>query len=106
MAALSASTAPATCVGARKEPIIGMPDPAHISTSHVERQNLNIRMGLRRFTRLTNAFSKKIDMHIFALSLYFVFYNFVRTHKAHKLGTWRKRQNGPGAAKLGREALK
>jgi hypothetical protein len=42
-------------------------------------------MGLRRFTRLTNAFSKKIDMHIYALSLYFVFYNFVRTHKAHKL---------------------
>jgi IS1 family transposase len=76
---------PGECVGAVKEPKIGNPDPRHISTSHVERQNLNIRMGLRRFTRLTNAFSKKIDNHIHALSLYFVFYNFVRTHKAHKL---------------------
>jgi hypothetical protein len=65
-------------------PVFGDPDSHHISTSHVERQNLNIRMGLRRFTRLTNAFSKKIDNYIHALSLYFVFYNFVRTHKAHK----------------------
>ena len=61
----------------RANPIVG--------TSHVERQKLNIRMAMRRFTRLTNAFSKKIDNHIHALSLYFVFYNFVRTHKAHKL---------------------
>jgi IS1 family transposase len=76
---------PGECIGARKEPKIGDPDPRHISTSHVERQNLNMRMGMRRFTRLTNAFSKKIDNHIHALSLYFVFYNFVRTHKAHKL---------------------
>lgn len=76
---------PGDCKGTRKERVRGMPDPKHISTSHVERQNLNIRMGLRRFTRLTNAFSKKIDMHVYALSLYFVFYNFVRTHKAHKL---------------------
>jgi IS1 family transposase len=76
---------PADCLGARKEPVIGMPDYRDISTSHVERQNLNIRMGVRRFTRLTNAFSKKIDQHIAALSLYFVHYNFVRTHKAHKL---------------------
>ena len=53
-------------------------------TSHVERQNLNMRVGMRRFTRLTNAFSRKIDDHVYALSLYFVFYNFVRTHKAHK----------------------
>jgi len=76
---------PGECVGARKEPITGNPDRAHISTSHVERANLTMRMGMRRFTRLTNAFSKKIDMHVYALSLYFVFYNFVRTHKAHKL---------------------
>jgi hypothetical protein len=73
---------PGECVGTRKETITGNPDPKHISTSHVERQNLNIRMGLRRFTRLTNAFSKKIDMHIYALSLYFVFYNFCRIHKS------------------------
>jgi hypothetical protein len=53
----------------------------HISTSHVERQNLSMRMHMRRFTRLTNAFSKKLDAHINALSLYFVFYNFVRQHK-------------------------
>jgi len=76
---------PNECVGARKEPITGMPDWHHISTSHVERMNLSIRMGMRRFTRLTNAFSKKIDNHIYALSLYFVFYNFVKTHKAHRM---------------------
>jgi IS1 family transposase len=73
---------PGECVGARKQPIFGNPNPEHISTSHVERMNLNIRMGMRRFTRLTNAFSKKIDNHIFALSLYFVFYNFCRVHKS------------------------
>ena len=76
---------PGECVGARKEPITGNPDRRHISTSHVERQNLNIRMGVRRFTRLTNAFSKKIDNHIHALSLYFVFYNFVRMHKTLRM---------------------
>lgn len=76
---------PGECVGARKVPIAGDPIRKHISTSHVERQNLNIRMGLRRFTRLTNAFSKKIDMHIHALSLYFVFYNFVRMHKTLRM---------------------
>lgn len=76
---------PGECIGARKEPKIGAPDERHISTSHVERSNLSMRMHMRRFTRLTNAFSKKIDQHIAALSLYFVFYNFVRTHKAHKL---------------------
>jgi hypothetical protein len=76
---------PNECIGARKEPKIGSTDPQHISTSHVERANLSMRMGMRRFTRLTNAFSKKIDMHIHALSLYFVFYNFVRAHKARKL---------------------
>ena len=76
---------PGECIGARKEPITGNPDWKHISTSHVERSNLTMRMSMRRFTRLTNAFSKKIDNHIHALSLYFVWYNFARTHKAHKL---------------------
>lgn len=76
---------PGECIGTRKEPKIGAPDIEHVSTSHVERMNLSMRMGMRRFTRLTNAFSKKIDQHVAALSLYFVFYNFVKTHKAHKL---------------------
>jgi hypothetical protein len=60
---------------------MGDPDPAHISTSYVERQNLTMRMSMRRFTRLTNAFSKKLDNHIHAIALYFVFYNFCRIHK-------------------------
>ncbi len=72
---------PPECVGAKKEPINGRPDPAHISTSYVERANLTIRMGNRRFTRLTNAFSKKIDNHIHMLSIFFVHYNFCRIHK-------------------------
>ena len=76
---------PSECTGTIKTPVAGSPDPKHISTSYVERQNLNIRMGMRRFTRLTNAFSKKIDNHLHALSLYFVFYNFVRLHKTLRM---------------------
>jgi IS1 family transposase len=72
---------PPECVGADKKPMMGEPDPDYISTSYVERSNLSIRMGNRRFTRLTNAFSKKIDNHIFMLALYFTFYNFCRIHK-------------------------
>lgn len=68
--------------GAIRTPIEGNPDEAHISTSHVERQNLNMRMGMRRFTRLTNAFSKKIENHCHSLALYFLYYNFIRIHKS------------------------
>lgn len=72
---------PMQCTGIRKRAVEGSPDPRHISTSHVERMNLSIRMQNRRFTRLTNAFSKKLDNHIHALALYFAFYNFCRIHK-------------------------
>jgi IS1 family transposase len=71
---------PPQCTGTRIAVISGRPDGSKISTSYVERQNLNMRMGMRRFTRLTNAFSKKIENHGRALSLYFMFYNFCRTH--------------------------
>ena len=76
---------PAKCMGTRKEIISGDPDIKAVSTSYVERHNLTMRMSMRRFTRLTNAFSKKIDNHIHALSLYFVWFNFCRQHKAHRL---------------------
>jgi len=71
---------PGVCCGARKDDIRGDPDPKHISTSYAERMNLSIRMGMRRFTRLTNAHSKKIENHHHALALYFMFYNFARIH--------------------------
>lgn len=76
---------PAECIGARKERIEGNPDPAHVSTSYSERQNLTMRMQMRRFTRLTNAFSKKFENHAHMVALYTVWYNFVKVHKAHRL---------------------
>jgi hypothetical protein len=61
--------------------VIGEPEPEHISTSFVERQNLNMRMNMRRFTRLTNAFSKKLDNHIAMIALFHMHYNFARVHQ-------------------------
>ena len=72
---------PPECIGADKRIISGNPSKADISTSYVERQNLSMRMGMRRFTRLTNAHSKKLENHMHALALYFCHYNFVRVHK-------------------------
>ncbi len=72
---------PATCIGCRTGVLAGNPDPKHISTSYVERQNLSMRMGMRRFTRLTNGFSKKFENHAHQIALYFFHYNFCRVHK-------------------------
>src|SRR5256885_2391669 len=72
---------PPRCVGAQKHWVMGRPDENHVSTSYVERQNLTIRMQMRRFTRLTNAFSKKLENHAHAVALHFVHYNFCRPHQ-------------------------
>jgi IS1 family transposase len=72
---------PAECTGAIKTPITGAPDKAHISTSYSERQNLTMRMHMRRFTRLTNGFSKKVENHAYAVALHMMYYNFVRVHQ-------------------------
>lgn len=72
---------PAQCIGTRETAIIGNPNPRHISTSYAERQNLTMRMRMRRFTRLRNAFSKKLENHRWSIALYFMHYNFCRVHQ-------------------------
>jgi len=76
---------PAICTSCESKPVTGTPDPAHINTSYVERQNLTMRMSMRRFTRLTNAFSKKLENHAAAVALYFMWYNFGRVHQTLKM---------------------
>jgi hypothetical protein len=72
---------PAVCIGCDMKVVSGDPDPKHVSTSYVERQNLTMRMGMRRFTRLTNGFSKKAENHAAMVAIHFMYYNFARIHK-------------------------
>jgi IS1 family transposase len=82
---IDAKFSPASCIGAKPMAIMGNPDRRHISTSFVERQNLTMRMCMRRFTRLTNAFSKKIENLQAAVSLHFMYYNFCRIHPSLRI---------------------
>lgn len=76
---------PAVCIGCDMKVVSGDPDPKHVSTSYVERQNLTMRMGMRRFTRLTNGFSKKADNHAAMVAIHFMHYNFARIHKTLRI---------------------
>jgi IS1 family transposase len=76
---------PGECIGIECRTVTGDPDPKHISTSFVERQNLTMRMSMRRFTRLTNAFSKKLENHMAAIALHFMYYNFARIHQTLRM---------------------
>jgi IS1 family transposase len=76
---------PGECIGCKRERVIGNPDYQHVSTSYIERQNLTMRMSIRRFTRLTNAFSKKIENHIAAIAIHYMHYNFCRIHQSLRI---------------------
>lgn len=76
---------PARLLAAKRSIVSGDPDPRHISTSYVERQNLTMRMHMRRFTRLTNGFSKKIEMHAHSVALHFAYYNFCKIHQSLRI---------------------
>ena len=93
------------CIGTQSDVIAGDPDPKHISTSYVERQNLTMRMHMRRFTRLTNGFSKKLENHIHMVALYTVFYNWTKIHKTTardaRDGGWPERHRSDNARRGG-----
>jgi len=85
---------PAVCIGCKSHPIIGDPDPKHVSTSYAERHNPSVRMTLRRYTRLTNAFSKKIENHAAAAGLGYFAYNFIKTHRTLRVTPGRPTSGG------------